>query len=63
MSISLNLTDEQAAQLQQRAAELGVDVQELASAVISDLLARPDEELDRAAETVLKNVSSNCMIS
>ena len=53
MSISIRLNEEQSAQLEARARELGVDAQELAQAVVSDLLSRPAEDFDRAAQRVL----------
>ena len=54
MSISFNLNDEHSKRLQQRASELGVDVQELARAAINDLLARPHEDFESAAKQVLE---------
>ena len=53
MTISLNLSDEQAARLEERARELGVDASELAKAVVNDLLSRPADDFDRAARLVL----------
>ncbi|WP_145385029.1 DNA-binding protein [Stieleria neptunia] len=53
MSISLNLDDDQSKRLQQRAQELGVDPRDLAKAAVNDLLARPAEDFDRAARSVL----------
>jgi predicted transcriptional regulator len=53
MSISLNLDDDQSKRLQQRAQELGVDPRELAKAAVNDLLARPADDFDRAAKSVL----------
>ena len=54
MSISINLDEEQAARLEQRARELGVDASELAKAAVNDLLAREAEDFDRAAKRVLE---------
>ncbi len=54
MSISFNLDDEQSARLEERARELGVDARELAKAAINDLLTRPDDDFDRAANFVLE---------
>ena len=53
MSISLNLDDDQSKRLQQRAQELGVDPRDLAKAAVNDLLARPADDFDRAANSVL----------
>ena len=53
MSISLNLDDEQSKRLEARAAELGVDPRDLAKAAVNDLLARPADDFDRAASSVL----------
>ena len=54
MSISLNLDEEQSSRLEERARELGVDPRELARAAVNDLLTRPAEDFDRAAQFVLK---------
>ena len=54
MSISLNLTDDQSARLEERARELGVDASELAKAAVNDLLSRPSDDFDRAARFVLE---------
>ena len=54
MSISLNLDDEQSRRLEARARELGVDPGELAKAAVNDLLSRPDDEFNRAAQFVLE---------
>jgi len=54
MSVNINLNEEQAARLEQRARELGVDARELAKAAVNDLLSRPAEDFDRAAQSVLK---------
>lgn len=53
MSMSLNLDDDQSKRLQERARELGVDPRDLAKAAVNDLLARPDDDFDRAAKSVL----------
>jgi predicted transcriptional regulator len=54
MSISINLDDEQSARLEQRAREPGVDARELARAAVNDLLTRPADDFDRAANFVLE---------
>jgi antitoxin FitA len=53
MTLTLELTDEQTRQLQQRARELGVDLRELAAAAVTDLLSRPPNDFERAAKYVL----------
>jgi hypothetical protein len=53
MSISLNLDDDQSERLEERARELGVDPRDLAKAAVNDLLARPADDFERAAESVL----------
>ena len=53
MSMSLNLDDDQSKRLQERARELGVDPRDLARAAVDDLLARPDDDFERAAKSVL----------
>ena len=57
MSISVNLDDEQSTRLEDASRELGVDARELAKAAVNDLLTRPTEDFDRAAQFVLRNVS------
>lgn len=54
MSISLDFDDEQSARLEKRARELGVDARELALAAVNDLLTRPVDDFDRAAQFVLE---------
>lgn len=54
MSISLQLDDEQSQRLEDLARELGVDPRELAKAAVNDLLARPSDDFNRAAEHVLR---------
>ncbi len=53
MNISLELTDEQSNRLN----ELGVDPHDLARAAINDLLTKPDDDFDRAAQYVLEKNS------
>ena len=53
MSISLNLDDDQSKRLEERARELGVDPGKLVMAAVNDLLARPADDFQRAATTVL----------
>ncbi len=54
MSMSLELNDEQAKRLEERARELGVDPRDLARAAVNDLLSRADDDFDRAAKLVLE---------
>jgi hypothetical protein len=54
MSITVELTEAQAKQLDDRARELGVDARELAKAAVTDLLSRPADDFDRAARFVLE---------
>ena len=54
MSITVELTEEQARRLDERARELGVDARELAKAAVTDLLSRPADAFDRAAKLVLE---------
>ncbi len=54
MPISLQLDDEQSRRLEERARELGVDPGELAKAAVNDLLSRPDDDFNRAAQFVLE---------
>jgi hypothetical protein len=54
MSITVELTEDQARRLDERAHELGVDARELAKAAVIDLLSRPADDFDRAAKLVLE---------
>jgi len=54
MSITVELTEEQARRLDERARALGVDARELARAAVNDLLSRPADDFDRAARYVLE---------
>ncbi len=54
MSVSFHLDDEQWARLEERARELGVDARELARAAVNDLLTRPADDFERAAQFVLE---------
>tara|TARA_R110002020_G_scaffold81934_4_gene203074 strand:+ start:754 stop:969 length:216 start_codon:yes stop_codon:yes gene_type:complete len=57
MNLSLELTNEQSIRLNELAGELGVDPLDLARAAINDLLTKPDDDFDRAAQYVLKKNS------
>jgi len=54
MSLTVELTAEQARRLDERARELGVDAGELAKAAVIDLLSRPADDFDRAVSLVLE---------
>lgn len=54
MSISLQIDDEQSRRLLEVARKLNVDPSELAKAAINDLLSRPSDDFDRAAQYVLE---------
>ena len=54
MRITIDLSDEQAAQLRRTAESLGIEPDELAHAVLADLLARPEDDFRKAAECVLQ---------
>ncbi len=54
MNLSLELTNEQSNRLNELANELGVDPHDLALVAINDLLTKPDEDFDRAAQYVLE---------
>jgi hypothetical protein len=54
MKLSIDLNDSQADLLRQAAAKLGVPVEELARAAVSDLLVVDDSEFAAAANRVLE---------
>jgi hypothetical protein len=54
MKLSINLNDSQADLLKQTAAKLGVAVEDLARAAVSDLLVAEDSEFSEAASRVLE---------
>jgi antitoxin FitA len=53
-TITITLPDERARQLKETATQLNVSPEELVRLSIEDLLTRPGEAYDRAAEYVLK---------
>ena len=53
-SITINLADEQLARLQEIAERFGLSAEQLARISIEELLARPDDKFERAADYVLK---------
>lgn len=54
ISITVDLTEEQATRLRDIASRLGVTVEEIARASIVDTLAQPEEDFEKAADNVLK---------
>jgi len=54
MRITIDLSDEQSDRLRKTADSLGIEPDELARAAFADLLARPQDDLRRAAEYVLR---------
>ncbi|HWL39957.1 MAG TPA: hypothetical protein VNO75_06945 [Gemmatimonadaceae bacterium] len=54
MKLSIDLSPAQAEQLRLEAQRLGLSPEDLARAVIADLLASPGEDFNAAAERVLK---------
>ena len=54
MKLSIDLNDVQLDLLQQAAAKLGVPVEDLARAAVSDLLVGEDDEFAEAARRVLE---------
>ena len=60
MPISLQLGEEQSQHLEELARELNVDARALALAAINDLVARPAEDFERAAEYVLTKNRELC---
>ena len=54
MTITLQLDDEQSRRLLEISRELNVDPSELAKAAINDLVSRPSDDFDCAAQHVLE---------
>jgi hypothetical protein len=54
MTITLQLDDEQSRRLLEISRALNVDPSELAKAAINDLVSRPSDDFDRAAQHVLE---------
>ncbi len=54
MTISIELNEDQADRFQEAARRLGVKPDELARAAIADLLGRPSDDFQQAAEHVLR---------
>jgi hypothetical protein len=52
--ITIDLSDEQAAELRRTAEILGIEPEDLARAAFTDWLARPQHDLCKAAEDVLR---------
>ena len=54
MELTIHLTEEDAQRLQMQARQLGVDLEELASSLVTEHLSVPaDEEFERVAKSVL----------
>jgi hypothetical protein len=53
MKVAIDLPPAQAAQLENEAARLGVPVEELARAAVTDLLAAPDAAFQAAARRIV----------
>ena len=53
-SITIPIPDDRMDQLKQRAAELKVSPEELVRASVEELLTRPDDAFERAAEYILR---------
>ncbi len=53
MKVAIELRSTQATQLENEAKRLGVPVEELASAAVTDLLAAPDAAFHSAAKRIL----------
>ena len=53
-SITIELNEEQLSRLQSIAEKIGVSVERLARSTVEELLAKPDDEFEQAAEYVLK---------
>jgi type II secretory pathway component PulK len=54
VSISIELTDEEAARLKERAAALALAPEQLAAAVLRDDLNEQDEEFERLARRIVE---------
>ena len=54
MKLAIDLSPAQIERLRQEAERLGVAVEDLARAVLADLLTTPDEDFKTAAERVLR---------
>jgi len=53
MKVAIELPSAQATQLENEAKRLGVSIEELARAAVTDLLAAPDAAFQAAAERIL----------
>jgi predicted transcriptional regulator len=53
-SITIDLSPERLRELEELAARLGVRPEELARLSVEELLTRPDEEFERAADRVIR---------
>lgn len=53
MQVNVELSEAQLEALRQRAKSLGVSPEQLASAVVADVLGQPADDFERAASSVL----------
>ena len=53
MQLPIELTESQLESLRERAKSLGLSIEQLASAAVADLVARPADDFQRAAALVL----------
>jgi antitoxin component of RelBE/YafQ-DinJ toxin-antitoxin module len=56
-SVSINIDDKKLDDLQKKADQLGLSIQQLLDATVDDLLSKPDEELENAMRYILKKNS------
>jgi len=53
-SLTITVSDERLEQLREAAARLGISLEDLTRAGVEDLLARPDEALQKAVDYVVQ---------
>lgn len=53
-TITVNLEDKKADQLQKKASELGLSLDDLVTATFDDLLLKPDDDFNNAMKYILK---------
>jgi antitoxin component of RelBE/YafQ-DinJ toxin-antitoxin module len=56
-SVSINIDDKKLDDLQKKADQLGLSIQQLLDATVDDLLSKPDEEFENAMRYILKKNS------
>ncbi len=52
-AITVQITDDQAVRLKAEAKRLGISVEQFAAAALEDLLSRPPEDFQRAADRIV----------